>query len=400
MIKQLYIDNFKALNNFTIKLKPLTVLIGENASGKTSVIQAINLMLNLVKIDLDNYIKSRNWSIGDMKSQLSGKKNITFIVTFEFKINDNKNYEIEWEFIFNPVIKDEKIYIRNEKITNITTSELLLEVNSQGIMRYNEETKEKESIPPLNLTASFIKNIDELKDINKYPILACIKKFLIESDSFDLLLPDKLSQNSRGKVDTIGYNGQNLAAFIHGLGKDQQKKLEERLRKYLNFVSKINTKKEGKGWGWIKLSTTEVFLNNIINVKSYHLSEGTLRMIAIASLAEINKKSGIILLEEIENGINPNHVEILSHDLQDISKLRNRQIILTTHNSVLLDYFPEDSIVFLWRNEDGTVNCGDMFAAKILKEQLEYMYPGEVWLNMNNDEIINNLKSEKNICRK
>jgi AAA15 family ATPase/GTPase len=34
MIKSIYIDNFKALNNFNIDLKPLTVLIGANGSGK------------------------------------------------------------------------------------------------------------------------------------------------------------------------------------------------------------------------------------------------------------------------------------------------------------------------------------------------------------------------------
>ncbi|MCP4351787.1 MAG: AAA family ATPase [Desulfobacterales bacterium] len=400
MIKSLYIDNFKALNNFTIKLKPLTVLIGGNACGKSSVLQAINLILNLVQTDLEKYIKNRNWSIGDIKSQLSGKKNITFRTTFEFKTPEGITNEIEWEFIFNPVIKDQRIYLRSEKVINLTTDKLLLEVTSQKIVRYNSETEDKELIPPLKLTTSFIKNVDESKDIYKYPFLVCIKKYLIESDSFDLLLPEKLSQNSRGTVDTIGCNGENTAAFIHGLGKNQKKRLEQRLKRYLSFISNIDTKKEGKEWGRIKLSASEIFLNNQTNIKSNHLSDGTLRIIAIASLAEIHKKNGIILLEEIENGVNPHIAEILSEDLQNISKHRKRQLVLTTHNSVLLDYFPEDSIVFLWRNEDGSVNCSDMFSAEIIKEYLEYMHPGEVWLNMDSNELINNLKSEKNTCRK
>ncbi|MCP4113357.1 MAG: ATP-binding protein [Desulfobacteraceae bacterium] len=164
--------------------------------------------------------------------------------------------------------------------------------------------------------------------------------------------------------------------------------MEQRLKRYLNFISNIDTKKEGKEWGRIKLSASEIFLNNQTNIKSNHLSDGTLRIIAIASLAEIHKKNGIILLEEIENGVNPHIAEILSEDLQNISKHRKRQLVLTTHNSVLLDYFPEDSIVFLWRNEDGTVNCSDMFSAEIIKEYLEYMHPGEVWLNMDSNELV------------
>ena len=52
MIKAIYIDNFKALNDFSIKLHPLTVLIGSNGSGKSTVLQAIDLVCSLVKMDL------------------------------------------------------------------------------------------------------------------------------------------------------------------------------------------------------------------------------------------------------------------------------------------------------------------------------------------------------------
>jgi len=121
------------------------------------------------------------------------------------------------------------------------------------------------------------------------------------------------------------------------------------------------------------------------------LSDGILRIIAIASIAEISDKSGMILLEEIENGINPHIVETLSHDLKDIVEKGRRQLVLTTHNSVLLDYFPEDSIIFMWRDEEGTVKCSDMFAQSAISEYLEYMHPGEVWLNLDTTDIINKL---------
>ena len=43
MIKKIFIDNFKSLNDFTIELKPLTVIVGNNAMGKSSILQNDNL---------------------------------------------------------------------------------------------------------------------------------------------------------------------------------------------------------------------------------------------------------------------------------------------------------------------------------------------------------------------
>ncbi len=106
-------------------------------------------------------------------------------------------------------------------------------------------------IPPLNLAGSFIKNVDESKDISTYPFLVQIKKFFLESDAFDLLLPGKLSQSSRGKVNSIGYNGEKIAAFIHGLNQNQKKRVEDRLKRYSGFVSTVQTqqKKQEIGLG-------------------------------------------------------------------------------------------------------------------------------------------------------
>ncbi|KOF56282.1 hypothetical protein AGR56_05355 [Clostridium sp. DMHC 10] len=170
MIKSIYIDNFKALNDFSIDLKPLTVLIGGNGSGKSTILQAIDLLCNIVKMDIDSYIQSRGWEPSDLKSQLSSssKRQITFRTTFELDIEEN---------------------------------EILLNID---------------------LTVSFMKNIDEEKDKDKYPELCKIKSFLIQSDSFELLSTEKIrNRGSRGKTNDIGLVGEKLASFIHGLSNAQ-----------------------------------------------------------------------------------------------------------------------------------------------------------------------------------
>jgi predicted ATP-dependent endonuclease of OLD family len=41
MLKKMTIQNFKAIQDMTIEFTPLTVLIGGNACGKTSILQAL-----------------------------------------------------------------------------------------------------------------------------------------------------------------------------------------------------------------------------------------------------------------------------------------------------------------------------------------------------------------------
>ncbi len=41
MITRLYVDNYKCLVNFELRLDELTLLLGPNGVGKTSVLEAI-----------------------------------------------------------------------------------------------------------------------------------------------------------------------------------------------------------------------------------------------------------------------------------------------------------------------------------------------------------------------
>ena len=49
MITSIKISNYKSLHNFEVKLSEFTVIIGNNASGKSSVLQAIAFLIDSVK---------------------------------------------------------------------------------------------------------------------------------------------------------------------------------------------------------------------------------------------------------------------------------------------------------------------------------------------------------------
>jgi len=391
VIRSLYIDNFKALNDFTIELKPLTVLIGMNGSGKTTILQALDLISNFTRMDLDTYLEKRNWGPSELKSKTNKKLHMTFKVVFRMNVDD-----IEWTFVLNPIKTKEKINVVSEEIFNKTQQKLLLSVDSQGISRFNSLENKMEKFPPLNMTSSFLKNIDAQKDKAKFPELVALIEFMTASDSFELLSTEKMRRSSRGEADTIGMGGEKLAAFIHGLQPEQRRNLSRRLHSYMPFINEVDTEVKGRP-GWIEIKVTENFPaeEKSVSISPAHISDGILRMLAISTLQETNKTSGMILLDEIENGINPHIADKMVSDLIERTKGMHRQIIVTTHSSVMLDYFPPESIIFIWRNGDGVVHNQALFLNPDLYAQLEYMYPGEVWINMDEKDIIAKLLGEK-----
>lgn len=394
LIRSLYIDNFKALNDITFKMNQITVLIGTNGSGKTSVLQALDLIVNFAQMDIDAYLEKRNWKPYELKSKTNTKSHMTFTILFDMGANDCEKL-IEWTFVLNPVKAKEKIFVISEEIVNKTNSQELLSVDSHGIKRFNFVEGKTEKFPPLYMTSSFLKNIDVEKDKEKFPEMIALIEFLAASDSFELLSTEKMRRSSRGDVDTIGMGGEKLAAFIHGLKPEQRRKVSERLQSYVPFISNVDTEVKGRP-GWTELKVLESFPSEerSVTISPTHLSDGTLRMLAISALQETDKNSGMDLLDEIENGINPHLADKMISDLIERMKSKRRQLILTTHSTVMLDYFPEDSIIFLWRDRQGVVNNQALFSIPDIRNRLEYMYPGEVWLNMNEDEIIEKLQGE------
>jgi predicted ATPase len=152
------------------------------------------------------------------------------------------------------------------------------------------------------------------------------------------------------------------------------------------------------------------------HVLAQHMSDGLLRIIAFAAISleaedvfpgiengqfSITKsgertpigqeravQNGMILLDEIEDGINPYLTEKIINLLQAIVKDDRRQVVITTHSPIVLDYIEPDDIVFLWKDEAGASHCGKMFATDKMRHPLKALSPGEIWINLEKEQIL------------
>lgn len=98
------------------------------------------------------------------------------------------------------------------------------------------------------------------------------------------------------------------------------------------------------------------------------LSDGTLRVLAIAAAMLSATKGSLVVIEEIDNGVHPNRAKHLLACIRDIAQRCKLRVLLSTHNPALMDALPDAAlgdVVFCYRNPEAgdsrLVRLGEMY---------------------------------------
>jgi predicted ATPase len=371
MITHLYIDNFKTLIDFNMSCHNLTCLIGLNNSGKTTIVQAIDFLSYVASGQVLNFLKLKNWDIEEIKSyQLTGKQSIKFNLVFHL---NNNTYSWSGEFLLKLLFcKTERIIRKNNN------EEVLLDVNQDSYQLDNRSLKSIDFAYEGSILA-FLKEkllTDELIQV---------KHFLTSIKSLDLLNPQLLIKPSKKIEQTMMYGGENLAGFLSKLSNEQKEKVSKQLRhlfkKFDNFQVKTNDS------GRRELSISEKTRIDDICIDSKHMSDGFLRLFAIFS--QLQTDYSVLLFDEIENGLNHELIEYVLDEML-ISK---KQIILTTHSPMILNFLEDDialqSVKYIKNNDEtGITFACNFFETPEVKAKLDYMGPGEIYANIDLKEVL------------
>lgn len=378
-MKSIYIDNFKAFNEFSMDFSKLTILVGNNSVGKSSVLQAIVFLQYCCDRTVGEYLRDRGGSAEDIATRglVKIKKIMTFRVSFQGRDDTDV---LEWEITFLVEKANDRIRLRSEEVKS--GSAVLLSYKSMGGFRVRQDG-EKDILPSGEYNCSQISFIDEK---NADARLLSIKQFFQETEPLDLLTPRDMRKSVRSKVRTLGTSGEKLPVLIQQLNMAEKNDLQGALKNVLPHLKEI--KAVSRRAGWTHLELEEQFGKRMINVSSVGVSDGALRLLALFSLKFLKKSGGITLLDEIEDGISPQNIEAFLAHIRAYAEEQNQQLLLTTHSTVLLDYAEPDEIRYFFRNKDGDVVCSKFEELEHVKEDLEYLYPGEILLNRSKDELI------------
>lgn len=181
---------------------------------------------------------------------------------------------------------------------------------------------------------------------------------LLQLEPTSLRKPD-----DEGAPDHLAPDGSHLAATLYRLANSGKEGAEEasaarvyatlsnRLSELLESVGGIRVDRDEKR----KLLTLMMADLQGLELPASSLSDGTLRFLALAVLEMDQEETGLLCLEEPENGIHPRRIRTMLDLLQEISvdpteavgpENPLRQVLVNTHSPAVVAEVPEGSLLF------------------------------------------------------
>lgn len=365
MIELVRIRNFKSLGEVSLRMQKFNCLIGMNGSGKSSVLQAFDFLSQLMRGDLSGWLDQRGWSIADLNCKLRKELNITLAV--EFRLSNGAL--LTWIGIFNRsmlVCTSENISINNNTVLKTDASDYYMP--DRG--RYEIAFTYQGSL------------LSALKDSELGEQVLEFRNALRGMRSLELLSPHSLRKRARAG-DDIGMGGEKLSAYLDGIKGVEKTGLVEALKQFYPRLTDFKVKTLRSGWK--SLSVVEQFEGHKLETEAAHMNDGLLRILAVLTQAASDRS--LILLDEVENGINQEVVE----KLVDTLVASPQQLFVTTHSPLVLNYLPDEvarqSVQFIYKTPEGESRVRHFFEIPRIADKLRIMGPGDAFVDTNLVEL-------------
>lgn len=346
MLRVIKIKGYKSIKNLELNLSPINIFIGANGVGKSNFISFFKLINNIYEQQLQQFTLKNG-----VDSLLHyGRKNTDFI---EGYLDFGNN---AYSFKLLPTLEDTLFIAREDSILN----------NPGNYKRsfYNENIKE-----------SVIKSSDNLR--NKY-LAENIESYKIYHFHDTSVAAPLRSSSSVQDNRMLKEDGRNLAAYLYYLQEKHPtnfKRIERTIQSVIPFFDHFNLAPSFLDVQKIHLEWTEKeFPNSYFN--GQHLSDGSLRFIALTTLLLQPNLPKLIIIDEPELGLHPTAINKLSGLLKSASD-KGSQIIISTQSVNLINNFDAEDIITVDKEENQSVF--NRLDSEALSGWLNEYSLGELW---------------------
>lgn len=373
-----YFKDFKNFSNATLDLfKPMTLMIGRNGSGKSNVIEAVELLAQIahgrplyeisdigrgsgttfqIRGGLRSCLRYTEDIFGSYDGEPTGNFELGFDTSYR---NKRVSYRVKIGVPESKIVGERLEWgdrVIFESLDQVDSNSDLLNFRYDNFSRGGKKPIAKLSADRsvLSQYIYFSGNDGEINKSQKdaYKLVQTIKYYLNLAFVFD---PDPKSMRNYEREGQLKLNrdASNLSSVLYSLktGDDSQQKTLKRIFENLNQLPQ----EPFKDFHFVQTSLKDVILafkrhdDSIVDARL--LSDGTLRALAILTALETVPELSRIVIEEMDNGIHPSRVEMLVDAIWEASNRRKLNVLATTHNPATLDCLDEmqlDSVVLCY----------------------------------------------------
>jgi len=394
MLAQIEALSYRCLRYVRQPLAPFQVLIGPNASGKSTFLDVVAFLAEVVQEkegvaaaaavrapDVRDLYWMRQGDAFELAVEasipaaLQRRKNSSHTrVRYEVRVGlhsetgeTNLLAETLW-LRSEPSVMDEQpvgqrslfpmpppppdsIVRPSRKKTPTGWRRVLNKVPESGNDYFRSETSDWNNLFRLGPRRSALANLPE--DEEKFPVSIWFRRLLLEGVQRLVLNSAALRRPSPpGSPRRFQPDGSNLPWVVRDLEDSARERLQEwvaHVRTALPDLRAIRTVERPED----RHRYLVLDYDTGLQAPSWLVSDGTLRLLALTVLAYIPDLEGIYLIEEPENGIHPRAVETA---LQSLSSVYGAQVLLATHSPVILSLTQPEQVLCFDRTGEGATD--------------------------------------------
>lgn len=361
-IRKISINGFKSIREMKeFDLRDLNIIIGANGSGKSNLVQVFQLLMAMSRKGLQKFILENGGADNFLHN---GPKN-TPAISMEFEFESHSPYRQGsnlYRFELSPTV--EETFLVSEERKYVTTAWRSYGGPSQE-SRLFDEREETSASGKGHGVGYFV-----YQSIAKWMVY----HFHDTSSTAPMRRSEIIEDNTK-----LRSNGSNIAPFLLKI-KNQTffpsyyQDIVNAVRLVMPFFDdfRLDVQKKGNAekvkLGWQQNGSD-------FPMQPYHLSDGSIRFICLATALLNPFPPSVIVIDEPELGLHPEAIRILGELIRDAAK--RTQIIVATQSPLLLDQFSIEDIVVVNRREGQSVF--ERLQRSDFDEWLNSYSVGELW---------------------
>lgn len=332
----LRIRNFKAIRDTgPLKLTPFTALIGNNGSGKSSLLEALLFIYEMTGGDLN--LAVRRW------------RGFEHVLNKFSLTKDFKTLKSGMEFrLYGEAFSLEQIptWFRTGTLLGYDpeSSEVEFRRGELKLRDRRERTWKAEEFRSVHRKAP--RPIWAFSE----PVGRFVRRW--QFLTLDPLAMGAPQQTNVTPILSLYPNGSNLAEYLHNFAQRypvQFEQLVDTVRFVVPYMDSIQPEMSQDVFRTSFISLVE----QSVKIPGWMMSSGTLRVTAILACLLHPNPPTLLVIEEIENGLDPRTIGLLVSVIRDAVESGRTQVIATTHSPYFLDLVPPEYIMTCQRDETG-----------------------------------------------
>ncbi|MBK8926395.1 MAG: ATP-binding protein [Crocinitomicaceae bacterium] len=387
--KSQHLEDYFIINSINgLRLLKLGLIYGANASGKTSVLKALDFLRDLV-------LEPESKKTGELSFNPflfdQATLNSPSILSIKFIQNETK-YFYEIVFSKKAILKEELINYNPTKASvfkRTTDFEKQFSEIKFGskitIDKSFKKTLESNTLWNNSVLGGFLKTNIELKELKEVTdwFSSYLKPIIHTTTKLDGYVTSEIESSDINKKDVISILKKADFNISDIIINKEEKDIPDGLIDFLekNAKAPVERVNELKNKG--KITSLDIELEHTVNGSKYKLpfefeSQGTQRYYGFAGLLSLLIRGSIsIPIDELESSLHP---DLFTHFLLSfLINSKKSQLIATTHNREILnnkDIFRNDSIWFTNKNESCELELYSLsdFDSSIIRDPAMYTH--------------------------